>query len=211
VAALVTNLGWPPGAILLNAEDYARAWGSADASAFNLALAPGVPAGRLRREVRDALGPTSGLVAETMRQREARGRLTSRQGLSRLTQISALVLLAAMLAMAAAMGSMIWQRRRRLADMKVDGFGRGILWRALLVESAVLLGAGCSVGAVFGLYGQLLLSHALAAVTGFPVVYSVGALVALGSFALVTAVAVLILAVPGYLAARVRPAIVLQD
>jgi putative ABC transport system permease protein len=211
VAALITNVGWPPGAIVLNAEDYARAWASTDASAYNLVLAPGVPAQRFRREVRDALGPTSGLVAETMRQREARGHVTSREGLSRLTQISALVLLAAMLAMAAAMGSMIWQRRRRLADMKVDGFGRGVLWRALLVESAVLLGEGCSIGAVFGLYGQLLLSHTLAVVTGFPIVYSVGALVALGSFALVTTVAVLILTVPGYLAVRVRPAIILQD
>ncbi|MGH2855312.1 MAG: ABC transporter permease, partial [Solirubrobacteraceae bacterium] len=211
VAALITNVGWPPGAIVLNAADYARAWGSTDASAYNLVLAPGVPAQRFRRQVRAALGPVSGLVAETMSQREARGHVTSRQGLSRLTEISVLVLLAAMLAMAAAMGSMIWQRRRRLADMKVDGFGKGVLWRALFVESALLLGMGCSVGAVFGLYGQLLLSHALAVVTGFPVVYSVGGLVALASFGLVTTVAVLILAVPGYLAARVRPAIILQD
>ena len=52
-----------------------------------------------------------------------------------------------------------------------------MLWRALLFESALLLGAGCSIGALFGLYGQLLLSHALASVTGFPVVFSVGAFV----------------------------------
>ena len=211
VAALITNVGWPPGAIILNADDYARAWGSTDASAYNVVLAPGLSPERFRSEVRGALGPASGLVAETMSQREARGHVTSRQGLSRLTQIGELVLLAAVLAMAAAMGSMIWQRRRRLADMKVDGFGKGVLWRALLVESAVLLGAGCAIGAVFGLYGQLLLSHALAVVTGFPIVYSVGVLVALGSFGLVTTVAALILAVPGYLAARVRPAIILQD
>ena len=84
-------------------------------------------------------------------------------------QIRLLVLIAAVLAMAAAMGAMIWQRRPRLADMKVDGFRKGVLWRALLIESALLLGAGCSVGAVFGVYGQVLLSHALASVTGFPV------------------------------------------
>jgi putative ABC transport system permease protein len=113
--------------------------------------------------------------------------------------------------MAAAMGAMIWQRRLRLADMKVDGFGKGVLWRALLAESALLLGAGCGIGAVFGVYGQLLLSHALASVTGFPIVFSVGALVAISSFGLVTAVAIAILAVPGYLAVRVRPAIILQD
>ena len=32
------------------------------------------------------------------------------------------MLIAAMLAMGAAMGAMIWQRRSQLADMKVDGF-----------------------------------------------------------------------------------------
>ncbi len=211
VAALSTNIGWPPGAIVLNADDYARAWKSNDPSAYNIALLPGASPTMVRREVQQALGPGSGLVVETAAQREQSERTASRQGLSRLSQISALVLIAAVLAMAAAMCAMIWQRRARLADMKVDGFSRGVLWRALLVESALLLGAGCSIGALFGLYGQLLLSHALANVTGFPVVFSVGAFVAVGSFALVTAVAVAIVALPGYLAARVRPAISLQD
>jgi putative ABC transport system permease protein len=211
VAALSTNIGWPPGAIIINADDYARAWGSSEASAYNIALAPGVSPIQGRLEVARALGPDSGLAVQTARQREAQWRATSHQGLSRLTQITTLVLIAAILAMAVAMGAMIWQRRLRLADMKVDGFSKTILWRALLVESALLLGAGCSIGAVFGMYGQLLLSHALASVTGFPVVFSVGALVAIGSFALVTVVAVLIVAVPGYLAVRVRPAIILQD
>ncbi len=41
VAALTTNLGWPPGAIILDSEDYVRAWGSADPSAYNVMLAPG--------------------------------------------------------------------------------------------------------------------------------------------------------------------------
>ena len=61
------------------------------------------------------------------------------------------------------------------------------------------------LGAVFGIYGQLLLSHALLSVTGFPVVFSAGALVALGSFVLVTAVAAMVVAVPGYRAADVAP------
>lgn len=211
VAALSTNMGWAPGAIILNAEDFARAWGSGSISAYNIIVAPGASAMRVRDEAQLALGPRSGLAAETTAHRELRHRAASRQGLSRLTQISTLVLIAAMLAMAVAMAAMIWQRRSRLADMKVDGFGRGVLWRALLLESVLLLGAGCSIGAVFGVYGQLLLSHALATVTGFPVVFSVEALVAVGSFTLVTAVAVAIVAVPGYIAARVRPALSLQD
>ncbi len=211
VAALSTNIGWAPGAIIVNAGDFARAWGSSDVSAYNVVLTPGASLTGVRSEVQQVLGRQSGLEVETARHRELRHRAASRQGLSRLTQIATLVLIAAILAMAAAMGAMIWQRRSRLADMKVDGFSRGVLWRALLIESALLLGAGCSIGAAFGIYGELLLSHALASVTGFPVVFSVAALVALGSFALVTAVAVAIVAVPGYLAARVRPAIALTD
>jgi putative ABC transport system permease protein len=211
VAALSTNLGWPPGAVIVNATDYAHAWGSSDPSAYAVRLAPGAGAAAVARELREALASEPGLVVETAHGRELRQRAASRQGLERLTQISWLVLIAAVLAMGAATGAMIWQRRRQLADMKVDGFRRGELWRGLLLESALLLGTGCSMGAVFGIYGQLLLSHALASVTGFPVVFSAGAMVALGSFLLVTAVAVAIVAVPGYVAARVHPAISLQE
>jgi putative ABC transport system permease protein len=211
VAALSTNFGWPPGAIVLNAEDYAHAWGSTDPSAYQVTLAPGVAPARVRGEIERTLGPGSGLAVETSYQREQRHYASTRQSLSRLTEIRTLVLIAAILAMATAMGATIWQRRSRLAEMKVDGFGRGVLWRALLCESALLLGAGCSVGAAFGLYGQLLLSHALASVTGFPVVFSVGALVAVFSLVVVTGCAVLIVALPGYLAVRVRPALGLQD
>ena len=89
--------------------------------------------------------------------------------------------------------------------MKVQGYGHGVLWRALMFESGLLLGAGCSIGAAFGIYGQLLISHALASVTGFPVVFSVGALIAIFGSVLVSAVAVAIVAVPGYRAASVSP------
>ena len=211
VAALITNLGWPPGAIILSSADYARAWASADPSAYYVQLAPGVAPLPARARLARALGPTSGLGVETSHQRELRQRSASRQGLARLTQISGLVLIAAILAMGAAMGSMIWQRRAQLADLKVDGFRRGELWRSLLLESALLLGTGCSIGAVLGIYGQILLSHALATVTGFPVVFSAEVSIALLSFVIVTAVAVVIVAVPGLMAARARPAISLQE
>jgi putative ABC transport system permease protein len=151
------------------------------------------------------------LQAETARARERRHEAQAAQGLSRLTEIRTLVLIAAVLAMAAAMGAMIWQRRARLADMKVDGFSRLVLWRALLWESAILLGVGCAVGAVFGLYGQLLLTRALAVVNGFPVIEASPLPTALGSFALITSVAVAIVALPGYVAARVRPAVGSQE
>ena len=211
IAALSTNLGWPPGAVILNAEDYRRAWGSADPSALEVDLRPGVSTAAGIREVRDMLGPGSGLTVQSAAQRELGFRKTARQGLSRLNQISGLVLIAAILAMAATMGAMIWQRRSKIADMKVDGLHRGVLWRALMWESGLLLGAGCSLGAIFGLYGQVLLSRALSTVTGFPVTYAPGFPVAATSFALVTATAMLIVAVPGGLATRVGPAIALSD
>jgi putative ABC transport system permease protein len=209
LAAVTTNFGWPPGAVILNAQDYARAWGSADPSAYELRVAPGASVSAVQREVRQALGSHAPLMTQSAYQREQVYRSTQRQGLSRLSEIAALVLIAAALAMAAAMGAMIWQRRPRLAGMKVDGFDQGELWRALLCESALLLGAGCSIGAVFGLYGQLLLSHALVSVTGFPVVFSIGVPIAIGIFAIVTTIAVAIAALPGYLATQVKPA--LQD
>lgn len=207
VAALSTNLGWPPGAAILNADDYASAWNSADPSAYQLQLSAGASAVAVAREAKSALGAQSGLRVETTSQRERRQYATASQALSRLSQIRNLVLIAAVLATAAAMGAMIWQRRVRLADMKVDGFGRVVLWRALLWESAILVGTGCALGAVFGLYGQLVLTRALSAVTGFPVIEAPPLSAALGNFALITAVAVAIVAVPGYAAARVRPTI----
>jgi putative ABC transport system permease protein len=206
VAAVTTNLGWPSGAIVLNADDYARAWGTPAVSALHVELAPGVAAERVRRAVERALGPKLPLRVETRRERVARHYGTASDALSRLTQISVLVLISAALAMAAAMGGMIWQRRRTLAALKVHGYPELELWRALLLESGLLLGTGCLIGAAFGLFGQVLLSRALETITGFPVFYSAAALVAVGILALVTLVAVAMLAVPGWLAVRVRPA-----
>ncbi len=113
--------------------------------------------------------------------------------------------------MAAAMGAMVWQRRPRLAKLKLEGLPRAELWRTILLESLLLLGVGCLTGAVFGLYGQQLADRALAQVINFPVVYSVTRRTALTSVALMTAAALAILAIPGYLAASVPASLALQD
>lgn len=207
IAALGTNLGWSPGAVIMNADDYAQAWGSPDPSAYQLDLATDVNVTEVVRAAKLALGPSTALRVETTRQRERRHYSQASQGLSRLTQIRSLVLIAAVLAMAAAMGAMIWQRRARLADMKVDGFSRSVLWRALLWESSILLGAGCVLGAIFGLFGQLLLTRALSIVYGFPVIETFSVSAAVASCALIVVVAVLIVAIPGYAAARVRASV----
>jgi putative ABC transport system permease protein len=205
VAALTTNLGWPPGAIILNGEDYARAWESSDPSAYNVTLAPGASPARVRTEIQSALGSGSGLTVETAMQREQSQRAASRQGLGRLTQIALLVLVAGVLAIVTVMGATIWQRRRRFARMKVQGYERRMLWQALVCESALLVGTGCLIGAGLGIYGQLLLSHALINVTGFPVILSANAPIAFTGFVLVTVAAAVCIAIPGYRAAGIAP------
>jgi putative ABC transport system permease protein len=205
VAALSTNLGWPPGAIVLGSRDYARAWGSADPSAYNVMLAPNASPETVSGEIRRVLGGGSALVVESAREREGHQLAASHEGLQRLGQIAKLVLLAGALAIAIAMSAMISQRRPQLARMKLEGFPRDGLWRSLLMESGLLLGTGCLVGALFGVLGELLQSHALLAVTGFPVVSSVGVVAALSSLAFVVAVAGAFIAVRGYRAAGVRP------
>jgi putative ABC transport system permease protein len=205
LAALSTNLGWPPGAVILNSADYVRAWGTTDPSAYEIMLVPGYSAQQVRVEIQGALGPSSGLTVETARQRDELQRTASRQGLGRLDQISTLVLLAGLLATATAMGAMIWQRRRRFARLKVQGYVTGVLWAALICESASLLIVGCLMGAALGIYGQLLLSHALLSVTGMPVIFSSRAMMAIGSFLLVTVAGAIIVAIPGYRVASVAP------
>lgn len=205
VAALVTNLGWPPGAVILDSADYARAWGDSAPSAYEIEPASRVAPTELRARVAAALVAYPGLAVETASEREQRHYALASQGLSRLTQIRLLVLIASVLAIAGAMGSMVWQRRELVAFIKCQGFTKGVLWRWLFCESALLLGSGCLIGAVFGLYGQVLGSHVLSVVTGFPILFDVGFLVALTSFALVSAVAIGIVALAGFLVVRVPP------
>ncbi|HEY2570874.1 MAG TPA: FtsX-like permease family protein [Solirubrobacteraceae bacterium] len=211
VAALSTNIGWAPGALIISAGEYARLWGSADASAYNVLLDPKTPRAEAALEIGTALGASSGLAVQTAAAHADEQNALSRQGLERLTQIATLILAVAVLAMAAAIGNLLWQRRPRLAKLKLEGFPRGELWRTVLVESLLLLMVGCVTGALFGLYGQQLLDRALANVINFPVAYSVAGVPALLSALIVSATAAAIVAIPGYAAAGVAPAVALQD
>jgi putative ABC transport system permease protein len=211
VAALSSNIGWAPGALIMNADDYARAWGSEDASAYSVVVSETASSAAVVREIEHTLGPGSGLSVQTAAQHIAQQRALDRGALSRLTQISTLISIFAVLAMAAAMGAMIWQRRPRLAKLRLEGLARGELWRMILLESLLLVGVGCLSGAIFGIYGQQLADRALSSVVDFPVVYSLAPVTALGSLSLVTATALAILAIPGYFAASVPAALALQE
>ncbi len=211
LAALSTNLGWAPGALVMNAQDYARAWGSADASAYEVLLSGRAPRGQVLDGLEHVLKGRSSLVVQSAHEQTRRQSALSHRALARLAQIATLILIAAVLAMAAAMGALIWQRRPRLAQLKLDGLPRAELWRTIVLESALLLGVGCLTGAAFGIYGQQLADHALASAVNFPVTYSVTALAALSSSLLVIAAALAIVAVPGLLAVRAPATLALQD
>ena len=132
---------------------------------------------------------------QTARERERSQQAASHNGLVRLAQIALSVSITGALAMAISMGAVVWQRRERFARMRIQGLPRGTLWLALIWESVLLLGSGCMIGAAFGVYGQLLLSHALLTSTGFPVLFSARIPVAIESFLVVAAVAVITVAI----------------
>jgi hypothetical protein len=79
-----------------------------------------------------------------------------------------------------------------------------------VLESVLVLGVGCSLGATFGLYGQMMLTRWLRDETGFPTSYATAGMLAITLFAAVTLVAVLVAAIPGYLAARTPASVSLQ-
>jgi putative ABC transport system permease protein len=205
VAALSTNLGWPPGAIILNAQDYAHAWTDNNPSAYEIQTNPGAQPTTIRREIQQALGTNTGLTVETASEREQRHYALANQGLQRLTQIRLLVLIAAILAIGGALGALFWQRRSFIEFIRCQGYPKGVLWRWLIWETSILLITGCCTGALVGLYGQLLLSHALATVTGFPTSLEIEPLIALTTFTPVLATAIIVLVIPGYLLVRVPP------
>jgi putative ABC transport system permease protein len=204
LAAVTTNLGWPSGSIIMNAADYARAWSNPAPSAYQISTIAGTSPATERALVDRALRGRA-LSVETSAERERRQFAEAAQGLSRLTQIRVLSLVAAILAVVGAMGALIWSRRELFAALKCHGLDEGRLWRSLLCESAVILAAGCTIGAVFGLYAQLLGSHFLSSVTGFPIVFGIEGITAIRSFVVVTVTTLAALAIPGYLVVRVPP------
>lgn len=211
VAAVTSNLGWPPGGVVLNASDYRRAWATSDPAAFEVDLRRGVLAVDGKQAVARALGPRSGLRVQTLAERTAQYGRLSRQGLTGLTQIATLLLISAALAVAAALGAAVWQRRARFAALKIQGFDEWQLWRSLLLEGLIVLTIGCLIGAALGVYGHALANRYLQRTTGFPAPFSLAGVELLTALGLVAGIALLVVAVPGWIAARVPAHPQMQD
>lgn len=203
VAALTTNIGWPPGTITINTDDYSHYWLTTEPAALEVSLKPGVPIAQGKREVERALRGRQGLSVQTMDERIGQFRKNAGQGLHSLAEIALLLLLTAALALAAALSTVIYQRRAQFAALRQDGFDRRQLWRGLLAESAVLLAIGCIDGAALGIYGHDLANRYLRLDTGFPAPFSLGLVQLLLILLLIGGVACAVIALPGYTAVGV--------
>jgi putative ABC transport system permease protein len=211
LAATTTNFGWSPGAIVINSADYTRFWQSSAPTALGVIVARGANVGQVSEAIRRSLGPSSGLEVLTARERAGSINHSASEGLAQLGDIATLLLLAAILAMLAALGSSIWQRRVSLAALRLDGASPSRLRQLLLVEVFLMLTAGCLAGAVAGVYGEFMIDGYLRHVTGFPVSSGTIGQRPIEIF-LVVVVSVLVVAVvPGWAASRVPPGLALED
>jgi putative ABC transport system permease protein len=211
LAATTTNLAWSPGVIFIGSADYRRFWNTAMPTSLGVDLTPGSDTGAVRSAIARTLGANSGLTVSTSHTREQRIDALTSEGLSRLGEISILLVVAAVLAMAAALGSSIWQRRVSLAGLRLAGVHSSRLRRILLTESTLMLSAGCATGAVAGVYGQIIIDGYLKHVTGFPVASLAGSLRPLTVLAFVVAVVLVIVSGLGWSASRVSPTLALDE
>jgi putative ABC transport system permease protein len=211
IAATTTNFGWSPGAILISAQDYAKAWSTTAPSALGIDLHPGANPLVVRDRIAQALGPGSGLEVLTASARETAIDRSASEGLGQLAEIAGLLVAAAILAMAAAVGSSIWQRRRSLSELRLEGARDRQLRLVLLTESALMLIVGCVTGAVMGIYGQAVIDGYLKHVTGFPVAGVATGQRPIEIFALVIAAVLLIVSLPGWFASRVPATLALNE
>lgn len=211
VAAITTNLGWTSGAVVMSDTDYRHAWGTSDPSAIEISTRSGADVAAVQRAVGAAIAGYAGLRVQTSSQRSAQADNLAREGLSRLSQISLLLIIAAALAMAAAMGASVWQRRASLASLRIQSFNLWQLRRLLLYESGLILAAGCLIGMLAGIYGHLLSDNFLKLTTGFPAPFALGVGQMLQTLAIVILAALLVLVAPGHAAAQAPPTLALAE
>ncbi|HST42943.1 MAG TPA: FtsX-like permease family protein [Conexibacter sp.] len=204
VAAITTNLGWGPGAIILDRRDYARAWETDTATAIELDVAPGADPGAVIAAVQERLGPAAAAAVrvQTSAQRAQDANAVARAGLQRLSQIATILLAAAALALAAALSTTIWQRRRTWAVRRFEAFRTAFALRIVLLEATVILGVGCVAGALAGTYGHWLLGRWLQQTTGYPAPFSLSVPSTIGTCAALILAALILTVIPAERAIR---------
>lgn len=210
VAATTDNLGWAAGAIVMNATDYRRAWATNAPSAIEVDAAPGVSPIRLRDRIARALGPTSGLEAQTRAERLDDALGVARNGLARLQQISVLLLIASAMALAIALIAVLREQLPMIALGVVSGRTRSMIWRTLMAETILILLAGCLAGLAAGVCGHYLAVRWLRVTTGSTAPWSWSLGQAALACAALSLVAIATTAVAGYRNSNAPPRLALS-
>lgn len=211
IAAITSNIGWPAGTITMNTTDYSRYWLTSEPTTIAINLRLGVRPTTGLGEVKHAFASFAGLRVQSSAERIREVQRILGQGLNSLAEISILLLLAAALAIACALAAALWQRRVRFAALKTVGYDERQLWRSLLFESTIVIAAGCAAGLVLGVYGHAIASRWLRLSTGFPAPFSLGLAQMLITLAIVSLVALAVVAIPGLRAAQVSPRVGFQE
>lgn len=205
LAAIVANYGWLPGAIIMNGKEQAHLWDSSDATQLAITLKPGVPLGQGTHAVRNALPRGSALVVQTASERQAEVSAVLGSTLSRLSDTTFVVLVAAIASVIALMIAAIWQQRRRLDSLQSVGMDLLQLARLIFYESGSPLLSGAVIGMGAGLIGQYLIDGWLHQSTGSPVRFTPAWELGLRAVAVVAAISIVASLIAVVQASRFRP------
>lgn len=205
VAAVTANHGWPSGSIVLGGRDYRRDFRSRSASTIGVDLAPGVSTEASMRRILALIHPPAAVTALTPKNLIDDKSNAFKQGLTRLKQISTMVLGASLLALIAAMTAAVWQRRRRLAGLRTLGMSRRALGRSLMTEVVLVVSLGALAGLPVGLYGQIFSTRWSSISTGYQSSYEPAVIYGVKTLLIMTVLAACVTLIPILFATRVTP------
>jgi putative ABC transport system permease protein len=172
LAATTANYGWLSGAIVMNGAEHARLWGSAGVTQLAVALRPGASMQSTKALIEQALPPGAALAVKSSSERQSEVSAVLGSTLSRLNEITIVVLITTIASVIALMMSAVWQGRARFNSLISIGMGATQFARLIFYETGITLLGGCLIGVLAGLLGQDLIDGWLARTTGSPVHYS---------------------------------------
>jgi putative ABC transport system permease protein len=170
IAATIANYGWLPGAVVMNADEHSRLWG-ATTTELAVTLRPNVSPERGKAVVQRLLANTA-LSVQTPSERRAEVSAVLGSTLSRLSDTTIVVLIAAVFSVITLMLSAISKRRELLASLIDTGWSAGQLARLIFLESGSVLLCGALLGMAAGLVSQYLIDGWLHEATGASVKFA---------------------------------------
>jgi putative ABC transport system permease protein len=172
LAATTANYGWLSGAVVMNGAEHARLWGSYDATQLAIALEPGASIQATKALIERGLPPGAALAVKSSSERQDEVSAVLGSTLSRLNDITIIVLITTIASVIALMMAAVWQGRARFNSLISIGMGATQFARLIFYETGITLLGGCVIGVLAGLLGQYLIDGWLASTTGSPVHYS---------------------------------------